>query len=156
MVDADASRRMTHANALLIGSTGVLLRGRSGVGKSSLTLDLVALAASRRLFACLIGDDRVELTARHGRLIARPHPAIAGAVEERGVGILPAPFEPAGVIRCVVDLRGKDSPAPQRYPLDGPGEAEICGVRLPLLEIQAFDAGAARKIFSFIHKLVAI
>lgn len=147
---------MIHANALLVGSAGVLLRGPSGSGKSSLSQELIAQAAGKGLFARLIGDDRVELSNRHGRLVARPHPAIAGAIEERGLGILPAPFEPAGVIRCVVELSARDAPAPQRYPSKDRFETKLCGVNLPLLRIHAFEPGAARKIFSFIHKLVAI
>lgn len=146
---------MIHANALLIGAAGVLLRGPSGSGKSSLTRDLIALAAGERLFARLIGDDRVELVDRHGRLVARPHPAIAGAIEERGVGILSAPFEPAGVIRCVVDLCEPGGPAPQRYPQGEARETKLCGVTLPHMRVDAFETGAARKIFSFIHELVA-
>lgn len=156
--DVDKSgenRRMIHASALLVGSAGVLLRGPSGSGKSSSTRELIARAGGERLFARLIGDDRVELVNRHGRLVARPHPKIAGAIEERGVGILPMPYEPAGVIRCVVDLSGQGAPAPQRYPLDEPAETELCGVALPRLRVDAFETGAARKIFSFIHEFVA-
>ncbi len=148
-------RCMIHANALLIGAAGVLLRGPSGSGKSSFTRDLIDLAGGKRLFAALIGDDRVELANRHGRLVARPHPAIAGVIEERGIGILPAPFEPAGVIRCVVDLAETGAPAPQRYPLDETAETKLCGVTLPRVRIDAFETGAARKMFSFIHELVA-
>lgn len=145
---------MAHANALLIGPAGVLLRGASGSGKSSLTLNLIAFAVQQGVFARLIGDDRVELVNRHGRLIARPHKAIAGAIEERGVGIVQAPFEPAGVIRCVVDLLGKAAAAPQRYPSKGVLEAKLCKVTLPRVKIDAFEAGASRKIFSFIHNVV--
>ncbi|MBI1868525.1 MAG: aldolase [Methylocystis sp.] len=146
---------MVHANALLIGEAGVLLRGPSGSGKSALTLDLLALAAQQGVFARLIGDDRVELVNRHGRLIARPHKAIAGAIEERGVGVVRAPCEPAGVIRCVVDLIGAAEPAPQRYPPEMALETQLCGVALPRLRAKAFEGGAARKIFSFIREVMA-
>lgn len=156
MDDPDQSRSMIHANALLIGSAGVLLCGPSGSGKSSLTQELIALAGAERIFARLIGDDRIRLSGRHGRLVARPHPAIAGAIEERGVGIVAAPYEPAGVIRCVVELSERTAPAPQRYPLDAPSETKLCGVTLPLMRTHAFEPGAARKIFSLIHKLEAI
>ncbi len=84
--DRDEDHVMIHANALLLGSAGVLLRGPSGAGKSGLGLELIHLAQGRGLFARLIGDDRVALVRRHGRLVARPHPAIAGAIEERGRG----------------------------------------------------------------------
>ncbi|MBY6241081.1 HPr kinase/phosphorylase [Methylosinus sp. Sm6] len=152
---AEGRRRTIHANALLVGAAGVLLRGPSGSGKSALTLELIALARSEGRFARLIGDDRVEIENRHGRLLARPHPAIAGAIEERGVGILPASHESRGVIRCVVDLRGRsESPLP-RLPDPESALAEICGVILPRLAADAGETAAGRKIFSFIHDLVA-
>ncbi|WP_400770187.1 HPr kinase/phosphorylase [Methylosinus sporium] len=146
---------MIHANALLIGPAGALLRGPSGAGKSGLCLELIHLAQGRGLFARLIGDDRVALVRRHGRLLARPHPTIAGAIEERGRGVLPAEFEPAGVLRCLIDLCGERDEPPPRYPPEEGAEADLCGVRLPRLAADAREAGAARKIFSFIHQFVA-
>ncbi|OAI24894.1 aldolase [Methylosinus sp. R-45379] len=148
-------RIMIHANALLIGAAGVLLRGPSGSGKSGLCLELIHLAEGRGFFARLIGDDRIALVRRHGRLLARPHPAIAGAIEERGRGVLPAEFEPAGVLRCLVDLCGQRDEAPPRYPPEGGAEAKLCGVTLPRLAADAREAGAARKILSFIHQFEA-
>jgi serine kinase of HPr protein (carbohydrate metabolism regulator) len=153
--NCDEDHVMIHANALLLGSAGVLLRGPSGAGKSGLGLELIHLAQERGLFARLIGDDRVALVRRHGRLVARPHPAIAGAIEERGRGVLPAEFEPAGVLRCLVDLRGPRDDAPHRYPEEGGKEAKLCGVTLPRLAADARETGAARKILSFIHQFVA-
>jgi len=146
---------MMHANALLLGSAGVLLRGPSGSGKSGLGLELIQSARGRGLFARLIGDDRVEIVRRHGRLLARPHPSIAGAIEERGVGVLRVEFEPVGVLRCLVDLRGPRDDAPRRYPDEADGQANLCGVALPRLAADAREAGAARKILSFIHQFVA-
>lgn len=151
----DEDRVMIHANALLLGSAGVLLRGPSGSGKSGLCLELIHMAQERGLFARCVGDDRVEIVRRHGRLVARPHPSAAGAIEERGVGIVSVEFEPAGVLRCLVDLRGPRDPAPQRYPEEADGRANLCGVTLPRLVADAREVGAARKILSFIHRFVA-
>ena len=74
----------THANALLLGATGVLLRGVSGAGKSALTLELIARARLRGDFARLIGDDRVMLENCNGRLIARPREPIPRAASGGG------------------------------------------------------------------------
>ena len=101
-----------HGACVAVGEAGVLIRGPSGSGKSTLALALVEAAAARGLFARLVADDRVLLAAAHGRLVARPHPALAGLVEERGIGIVPAPHLPAAVVRLVVDLE----PAPRRMP----------------------------------------
>jgi serine kinase of HPr protein (carbohydrate metabolism regulator) len=153
MTDArndEPAREMIHASAMILGESGVLLRGPSGSGKSSLVLDLIDYAETRGAFARLVGDDRLELVARNGRLIARPHPAIAGAIEARGLGVIDAPFEPAGVIHLAVDLFDASSPLP-RYPAEGSLRTRICGVELPRLPVEGCDPSAARKIFSFFH-----
>ena len=65
--------------------------------------------------AALVGDDRVALEVRHGRLIARPHPSIRGMIEARGLGLLRVAYEPACVLRAVVDLLASGK-SPKRYP----------------------------------------
>ena len=62
-----------HANALLIGETGLLLRGPSGSGKSALTFDLIKRTERSGGFARLIGDDRIYLENCNGRLVASAH-----------------------------------------------------------------------------------
>lgn len=94
----------THATCIVLGSTGVLIRGVSGAGKSELALALVADAAVAGTYAALVGDDRVEVRAAHGRLVARVPVTIAGLVEQRGRGIREEPHLPAAVVRLVVDL----------------------------------------------------
>lgn len=152
MSEAD-SRATIHANALLLGAAGVLLRGPAGSGKSALTLDLIDHAQARGDFARLIGDDRIELCGVDGRLIARPHPAIAGAVEIRGRGIVRVPFEPAGVIRLVVDLLSNSDPPPPRLPSESELAQTICGVTLPRLFARAASPSAPREILSYCHTL---
>jgi HPr kinase/phosphorylase len=148
----EASPRFIHANALILRDCGVLLRGAPGTGKSTLTLDLIDYARTRGAFARLVGDDRVQLMLSNGRVIATPHPAIRGDIEIRGIGVVKAPFEPAGVIRLVVDLF--TAPEPARHP-DRPLRMQICGVDLPWLPIRSGDPAAGRKIYSFFHALVA-
>ncbi len=144
-----------HGSALLIGENGLLLRGASGSGKSALSLALVEMARARGLFGRLIGDDRLQLCCRHGRLIARPHPAIAGLIEARGQGILPVSYEPVGVIRLVVDLLGAGSQPAPRLPPQESLTASLCGVLLPRLWADASKAFAAEQIFHSFHRLVA-
>src|SRR5947209_9775992 len=122
-----------HATALAIGEAGVLIRGRSGAGKSRLALELIAEAGRRGLFARLAADDRVALHWRSGRLIARGHPTIAGRIESRGEGILKLGHEPAIVIRLVVDLEGRASAAPARMPQVEATHTCLCKVDLPRL-----------------------
>jgi HPr kinase/phosphorylase len=153
--DADGDASRVHGNALIIGDKGVLLRGPSGSGKSALTLALIAFAEQRGVFSRLIGDDRIELGVRHGRLIARPHPTIAGMIEARGIGILRVPHEAAGVIRLVVDLVDKASPPPPRLPPEDLLQTKIRGVAVPRLWADASNSSAPGQIFFFFHNVVA-
>lgn len=118
-----------HAACVVLGEAGVLIRGESGAGKSSLALGLVEAAAARGLFGALVADDRVRIACAHGRLVARPHPAIAGRIELRGLGLLALPAEGACVLRCVVDL----VEAATRMPEEAEERAEILGIGLPRL-----------------------
>jgi HPr kinase/phosphorylase len=116
----------------LVGTRGLLIRGDSGTGKSQLVLQLIAAAADGRLpFARLVADDRLFVTAAHGRLIARAPPLLAGLIEIRGLGIRHLPFEPAAVIHLVVDLAA----GAERMPPAAATETEIEGVRLPRLAV---------------------
>jgi len=60
-----------HASAVVVGEVGVVIRGPSDSGKSALALALLAVARERRLFAALIGDDRVSIAIEAGRVLAR-------------------------------------------------------------------------------------
>ena len=91
-----------HASAVLVGERGVLIRGPSGSGKSSLVLGL--LVGDEPATTWLIADDRVILTAAHGRLIAAAPPALAGQLEIRGQGIVRRPFVSPARLHLVVDL----------------------------------------------------
>jgi hypothetical protein len=115
-----------HANCVVIGETGILIRGAAGSGKSTLARRLVAEAIRVGRFARLVADDRVMLASQAGRLVARPHPAIAGRVELRGEGVLAVDHEPAAVIGLVVDL----GVAGDRLPAPDAVNTELCGLRL--------------------------
>lgn len=126
---------LLHASAVAIGGLGVLLRGRSGAGKSDLALRLIDGGA------VLIGDDYVELRARGGRLLAAPPRTIAGLLEVRGLGIQRTPCRP-GPIGLVVDLV-----APGRVErLPKPRQVEFLGVKLPLLRLAPFQASTPAKV----------
>lgn len=122
-----------HASAVAVGEAGILIRGRSGAGKSSLAVGLLAAAAGTGRFARLVGDDRIELLCRSGRLIARGHPSILGMIELRGQGIIHIPYEAAMVLRLVVDLLPAEEMA--RYPDPAERQAELCGAKLPRLAL---------------------
>jgi serine kinase of HPr protein (carbohydrate metabolism regulator) len=122
-----------HASAVAIGETGVVIRGPSGCGKSSLVMDLVFATERMGRFASLVGDDRIDLDNRGGRLIARGHRLVLGMVEKRGLGILNVPHERAVVVGLVVDIV-----APQeavRFPDPEHNHVVLCGVQVPVLAL---------------------
>jgi serine kinase of HPr protein (carbohydrate metabolism regulator) len=124
-----------HASAVLTGAHAVLIRGPSGSGKSRLALALIDAARSRLLpFARLIGDDRVHLEAHHGHLLVRPHAALAGLIEVRGLGIRSLPHEPVALVGWVIDL---NDDAAARMPAPAAQHTDICGIRLPRLALAA-------------------
>jgi serine kinase of HPr protein (carbohydrate metabolism regulator) len=99
-----------HASAVLIGARAALIRGPSGSGKSRLTFALLEAARCGQLpFARLVGDDRIHVEAKHGRLLVSPSLALAGLLEIRGAGIRTFAFEPLAVADLVVDLAAADA-----------------------------------------------
>ena len=128
-----------HAAAVLVGARAVLIRGPSGSGKSRLALQLIQAAdAGIVRFARLVGDDRVHLSAAHGRLLVSPAAALTGLIEVRGLGIRRLPHEPSAVVGLVVDLAAA---AAERLPESDVQHAVIAGVNLPRLAVAAgFEA----------------
>ncbi|BAQ44069.1 MULTISPECIES: HPr kinase/phosphorylase [Methylobacterium] len=123
-----SSTATVHASCVVVGEDGILVRGEAGSGKSTLARDLLDLGARYGMFAALVGDDRVVLTYRHGRLVAAPHPALAGLVEVRGLGLQAVDATaPSAILRLVVDL-AEEAP---RMPEEGAETVLLRGVRLP-------------------------
>jgi HPr kinase/phosphorylase len=101
-----------HATALVVDENGILVRGTSGAGKTTLALALIARARAEGRFARLVADDRVSLQLRHGRIVMRTPAAIAGLVEIRGAGIAKISVVDSCLLRLIVDLDASAA----RYP----------------------------------------
>ena len=129
-----------HATAVVLSEHGVLIRGRSGAGKSSLALALLAEARRRGLFGRLVGDDRVVVTPHGDRLVARGVPALRGRIERRGEGVIETAWEAAARLRLVVDLL----PATEvpRLPEPAALRCTLAGVTLPRLMVPEGDGRA--------------
>jgi serine kinase of HPr protein (carbohydrate metabolism regulator) len=121
-----------HACALIVGDAGLLIRGPSRSGKSSLTLALLAAAEAGGRFARLVADDRVGLSVEGGQLFGAPHPLIAGQIEQRGAGILTLPYEGKGRLTHVIDLVG----GPEG-PIRPIGKIRVEEIELDQIEIPA-------------------
>jgi len=134
--DGHRSGFSVHADAVVIGETGILIRGPSGAGKSRLVLTLTVMAETSGYFARLVGDDRIYLEQSGGRLVARGHPSIQGAIEWRGQGIFRTGFLDSAVVGLVVDLVSSREVALLRYPEEGECEVTLAGVKLPAMNVR--------------------
>ena len=123
------SSETVHATCLTLGEAGVLIRGEAGAGKSTLALLLLDRAARDGKTAALVGDDRVRLCVRSGRLIAQSPPAIAGLIEIRGLGLHRTVARESCAVRLVVDL----VEVVPRLPDASHSVCEILGISLPCL-----------------------
>jgi len=84
---------LCHANALKIGSYGILIMGASGVGKSLVSLTLLERAALFGRAGVLVSDDYVMLRLEEGLLVAHAPTATHGAMEIRGAGLFAMPHQ---------------------------------------------------------------
>lgn len=148
-VAAGAKPLAIHASAVVIGEDAVLLRGPSGAGKSALALALVAAARARGRFARLVADDRVLLQPAGDRLVVMPHPAIAGRIERRFVGIAAMTHEARALARLVVDL---EPAAAGLVRLPDVTDTVLAGVRLRRIVLPAGHPGAAEAVLHTLAK----
>ena len=91
-----------HASCVAIGGRGILLVGKSGMGKSDLALRLIDSGAR------LVADDRTILYVAKGALHARAPDSIKGLLEIRGLGIVTVPVRACAKIALVVRLGAED------------------------------------------------
>lgn len=139
---SDARETQLHGSLVEVADLGVLILGKSGVGKSECVIELVR--RGRRLVA----DDVVRLRRSGGgkRLIGWCPETIRNHIELRGLGLLCVPdlFGPESMLEeCEVDFvcRLESWQAGRQYErigLDRPRE-DFLGVSLPmvLLPVQA-------------------
>jgi HPr kinase/phosphorylase len=124
-----------HAGAVVVDGFGVLVRGPSGSGKSSLLLALLMADPGRNR---LVADDRVHLEAVRGRLQARAPASLAGLLEIRGQGIVAVPHIDAVSIDLVVDL--EPSALCLRMPDEAAMVTELAGMTLRRLVLPVGQA----------------
>jgi serine kinase of HPr protein (carbohydrate metabolism regulator) len=105
-----------HGTALVLADRGVLIRGSSGSGKTALALELLARANAAGLYAALVCDDQVLVSARNGRLVGRTAVAIAGLVEVHGLTPRPVSWTDAAVVDLLVDLVDRSEAPRYREP----------------------------------------
>lgn len=123
-----------HATAVLVGDQAVLIRGPSGSGKSRLAFELILAGRSGQIPpAVLVGDDRIHLETRQGRLWARPASQLAGLIEVRGLGIRRCDYMSEAPVGWVVDLDAADG---TRLPASKALATTVLDIELPRIPVQ--------------------
>jgi HPr kinase/phosphorylase len=147
-----STSELVHGTAIALAGRAALIRGDSGAGKSDLVLRCLATPVSPLIphQAELVADDRVQIEAVGGALIARAPPQLRGLLEVRGLGILPIPFADSAELVLVVDLVAPDQV--ERLPDPWP-RVDLLGRSLPRLALWPFEASAALKVLLALHRL---
>nr|WP_319385416.1 HPr kinase/phosphatase C-terminal domain-containing protein [uncultured Roseibium sp.] len=124
------SAQTVHANCLVVGTRGIVVRGRSGSGKSELTDLLIEAARIRGNLGVLVADDRVYLSSHDGQLVARAPETISGLMEVRGRGLVKTVSMSTAKVDLLVDLKPED--AIERLPESALGCQNLDGVPIPV------------------------
>ena len=122
-----------HATCVDVNGSGILIVGRSGSGKSSLAINLLALGSK------LVADDQCELIRKNnGFRISKPA-SLPKSIEIRGVGLVSVPMVNETSLDWVVNM---DEVEKERMPT--PRFTEIGGFRVPTVFGKEMDGLASR------------
>jgi serine kinase of HPr protein (carbohydrate metabolism regulator) len=101
----------------------------------------------------LVADDQVQLT-RIGKTLKVEAPAtIRGKLEVRGLGILAVPSLEIADLALVADLTAPEKIA--RFP-DPKPQAELLGLRVPLIFLAPFEASAPIKLLLTLAQMLQV
>lgn len=123
-----------HATAVAISGAGLLIRGKSGSGKSDLALRLIDRGAT------LISDDYVDISRKNENLLLSPPANLGGKLEVRSLGIFERDHLSGIELRLIVDLKEH----PDRFPLDRQVRI-LLGIKVPSCTLDAMESSAAIK-----------
>ena len=122
-----------HATCVDINGSGVLIVGRSGSGKSSLAINLIALGSK------LVADDQCEIVKKNNKLSVFKPTSLPSSIEIRGVGLVSVPMVVETSLDWVVNM---DEAETQRMP--DLQFTEIDGYRIPTIFGKNMDDLASR------------
>ena len=122
-----------HASCVDINGSGVLIIGRSGSGKSSLAINLLALGSK------LVADDQCELVQKNNSFCISKPASLPKSIEIRGVGLVSVPMVNETGLDWIVNM---DEVEKERMPT--PQFTEIGGFRVPTVFGKDMDDLASR------------
>lgn len=135
-----------HATLIDIKGHGVLLVGKSSVGKSDLALRLISGGK-----AVLVADDIVEIFAKNNKVLGTYNNNIKGKLEVRGIGIIEYPYKDCTPIELIVNLT--DS-AEQIERMPRIHYENILGLEIPQIDLYAKESSAPDKVVTALKVLV--
>ena len=124
-----------HATCVSFDGKGVLFLGESGSGKSDF-----AFRAIMNKGAALVADDRVNIRAENGLLLASSPDNLRGLLEIRGIGIRSFPYLNEQKVDLIVEL-SKDI---ERMP--NQEEQEFLGLKIKKVKINPFEISSLEKL----------
>ncbi len=124
-----------HGVLVSVKRVGVLIIGKSGIGKSECALELIQRKHK------LVADDLIVVTVENGRLMGRSDPLIRGYLELHGIGIIRVqahfgrralyPRKQVDMVVHFIDWKEADH---ERGFLK-PHTYQILGMKLPLIKL---------------------
>ena len=132
-----------HATCVDVNGSGVLIVGRSGSGKSSLAINLLALGST------LVADDQCELVRKNNRFRISKPASLPKSIEIRGVGLVSVPMINETSLDWIVNM---DELEKERMPT--PRFTEIGGFRVPTVFGKNMDDLASR-IYVLVSKTLS-
>ena len=139
-----AEHEIIHATLVILQNKGILLKGKSGSGKSDLALRLI-----ENKNAELVADDAVELICENNRLIGKAPQNLRGLLEVRGVGIVCYPYAEKAAIDMVVNLQSERENI-ERMPIMA--KDVILGLEINKIDLYAEENSAPDKIMAALRK----
>jgi len=121
---------LVHGTAVVIGTTGLIVIGPSGSGKSSVAVQLMAGARRYGHLALLLSDDQVFVDSVNGRVVATAPQTIKGRIELYGSGIGYAETIDSTVLDFALQPVAADSA--NRIPEENQRWSPLAGIDLPL------------------------
>lgn len=136
---------LLHGDLVEINGYGVLLTGKSGVGKSDLALRLI-----ENKNAVLVADDIVQFEIREDKIYGSAPENIKGLLEVRGVGILKYKYKNENCVDLIVSLR-EDISQIERMPKKQ--QQNILGVEIVQIDLYAKESSAPDKIVAVLRMM---